>query len=303
MKKKIVLCALLIVVTLAFTVGCSKKPDNGFQSGNNDNLEGSILDWAIIPDENDAHATIEMAVRLYKYANQADKESEYRKISTYGLIKAGPTCERYIFNVKNEGKWYYSEAQYSDNAFTNLVSKPFLTLKYGSLDYGKAVVLYSERDISVDRASGRPSANLSNATQSEEELPIFDKSQDGEYMQTDFVIDVDTVKSAKIVNNTEGKFFAVTIELDVESEKAVGKPFENLRETVKDGKYVSCTEYIEIWYSGHYKYFNAIDNWKGTVVVSLNSIIDYKTYFTYDKDECNLSDYYGYDSLISLINK
>lgn len=171
------------------------------------------------------------------------------------------------------------------------------------MDYGKAVVLYSERDISVDRASGRPSANLSNATQSEEELPIFDKSQDGEYMQTDFVIDVDTVKSAKIVNNTEGKFFAVTIELDVENEKAVGKPLANLRETVKDGKYVSCTEYIEIWYSGHYKYFNAIDNWKGTVVVSLNSIIDYKTYFTYDKDECNLSDYYGYDSLISLINK
>lgn len=303
MKTKIFVCALLITITLAFTVGCSKKADNGFKSGNSDNLEGSILSWAVIPDEADEQATIEMAIRLYKYANQMDKESAYRKISTYGLIKAGPTCERYIFNVKNNGEWYYSEVQYSDNAFTNLVSKPFLTLKYGSLDLNKAVVLYSEKDISVDRESGVPTADLSKATQSEEALPVIDKSQEGEYLQTDFVIDVDTTKSAKIVDHPEEKYFSVTIELDVDNEKAVASPLSNLRQTVKDGKYVSCTEYIEIWYSGHYKYFNAVDNWTGTVVVKLNSVIDYKTYFTYDQEECNIPSFFGYDSLISLIKK
>lgn len=303
MKVKIFVCALLITITLAFTVGCSSKADNGFKSGNADNLEGSILSWAVIPDEADTQATIDMAIKLYKYANQMDKEASYRKISTYGLIKAGPTCERYIFNVKNNGEWYYSEVQYSDNAFTNLVSKPFLTLKYGSLDLNKAVVLYSEKNISVDRESGKPSADLSKATASEEALPVIDKSQDGEYLQTDFVIDVDTTKSATIVDHPEEKFFSVTIELDVENEKAVARPLSSLRQTVKDGKYVSCTEYIEIWYSGHYKYFNAVDNWTGTVVVKLNSVIDYKTYFSYDEAECDIPSFFGYDSLIALINK
>lgn len=304
MKK--LLCVIIALTTVLFCIlsaGCKNKDNNQFQSGNANGLEGSILDWAIIPDEDDSEAMIELAVKMFDNANELYKSVKYCKYSTYGNIKAGVTCERYIFNVKNDTSWYFSEAQYSESAFINAVSKPFLTLKYGTLDYGKSVVLYSEKDISVNKETGVPFANLSEVSESEEELPNYHESQEGKHIQTDFVITTETVKSASITHNDEEGFFTVTIELDVENETAIEKPWADLKENAKDAKYTSCTEIIEIWDSGHYKFFNAIDKWTGRVGIKINATIDYKTYFTYNMEECNLSTYFGYDNLIALINK
>lgn len=304
MKKILcIIIALTTVLVCTLSVGCADIINNIFKSGNSNDLKGSILDWATIPDEDDSDAMIALAVKMFDNANELFKSVKYCKYSTYGVIKAGVTCERYIFNVKNDTSWYFSEAQYSDNAFINAVSKPFLTLKYGSLDYGKAVVLYSEKDIAVNKETGVPFANLSGATESEEDLPIFHESQEGKHIQTDFVITTETVKSASVTHNDDEGFFMVTIELDVDNEVAIEKPWADLKENAKDAKYTSCTEIIEIWDSGHYKFFNAIDKWTGTVGIKIKATIDYKTYFTYDKKECDLSTFFGYDNLLALINR
>ncbi len=300
MKRTLLVILILILTTCFF--GCSDIM-NLFKSGDKGELEGSVLDWAIIPAAEDSEAMIDLALRLYENANRLDKEIECRKFSTYGVIEAGPKCERYIFNVKNGKDWYYSEAQHSENAFTNAVSPPFLTLKYANFDIGKAVTIHTEKGISVDKASGIPSANLSEVTTGEEAMPIFYKEQEGKYFQTDFVIERDTIKWATVEKNEEGEYFMVTINLDVENAKTTEKPLADLRENVSDANYTSCVEYIEIWYSGHYKFFNAVDHWKGTKVIPLNATIDYKTYFTYDKEECDISRYYGYSNLIELLNK
>lgn len=304
MKKGLSKVTLFIIMVLSITlVGCKSNGTNKFQSGLGSGLDGDITNWAIIPDDGDSQAMIELAVKLYENANELDKNISYRKLSTYGEITAGALCNRYIFNVKNQNEWYFSEAQYSDDAFANLFSPPFLTLKYGTLDYGKAVVMNCNKNISVDKESGNPCANLANVVVSEESLPVFHSSQDGKYQQTDFEIRLDTVKSARVSHNDEGGFYIVIIELDVNNEEAIAKPLANLRETVKDGKYTSCVEYIEIWDSGHYRYFNAVDHWTGKVVVTINATIDYKSYYSYDEEECDVSKYYGIENLKELINK
>lgn len=304
MKKTLIIILITLLITCLF--GCSEV-SNQFQSGDNSNLEGSILEWAIIPEAEDSEAMIDLALRLYENANRLDKEMEYRKMRTLGTIETFGDigkCERYIFNIKNDKDWYYSEVQYSDGGLANLFSPPFLTLKYANIDYGKAVTIYSDKDISVDKATGIPSANLSEAKTGEEEMPIFYKEQEGNYFQTDFVIEKDTIKSATVEKNEEGEYFMVTINLDVENPKTTEKPLASLRENVSNANYTSCVEYIEIWYSGHYKQFNALDNWKGKKsIINLNATIDYKTYFTYEKEECDIPSYYGYSNLIALLQR
>lgn len=294
----IILTITIISVSVLF-VSCSDIL-NTFKSGSNNGLEGSILDWAIIPEEGETEETIALAVRMFDNANELYKQVKYCRYSTYGSIKAGANCERYIFNVKNENEWYSSEVQHVENPLVAIFSPSFLTLKYGNLDYGKAVVLNATKDISVSKETGVPYGDLSSATASEEDLPIFNVAQNGKHIQTDFVITEETVKSATITHNDEEGYFTVTIELDVQNEEAIAKPWADLKESSKDAKYTSCTEIIEIWDSGHYKYFNAIDKWTGTAVVKINAVIDYKTYFTYDKSDCNLNDYFGYETLLSM---
>lgn len=303
MKKLISIILIILTICLSILFVSCKQPVNVFTSGLNNGLEGSILDWAIIPSESEEETTISLAVKMFDNANELYKDVDYCKYSTYGLIKAGTTCERYLFNVKNKTEWYSSEVQHVENAIVAIFSPSFLTLKYGSLDYGKAVVLNASKGISVNKETGVPTADLSSAEASEEDLPNFHSSQEGKHIQTDFVITEETVKSATITHNDEEGFFTVIIELDVENETAIAKPWADLRQSSKDAKYTSCTEIIEIWDSGHYKFFNAIDKWTGTAVVKINAVIDYKTYFTYDADECILPTFFGYDNLLALINR
>lgn len=284
-------------------VGCTTASDNDFVSGNNSGLEGDIRNWAIIPDADDSLAMIDLAVRMYEYANEADKNLPYRKTKTYGLISQfNIQFERYIFNVKNNNEWYYSEAQYSDGVYA-LFSPSFVTLKYGELQKGEVVVLSATENISIDSATGVPSADLDKATITEEQLPIFNSTQDGKYEPTDFCIDRETIKSASVKANDEGGYYEITIELDVENPRAIANPLAALQSNVSNAKYTSCTEYIEIWYSGHYKYFNAIDKWEGKMsIIDINSTIDYRTYYTYDLEECDIDSYYGIEKLKAEIN-
>lgn len=301
MKKSLSIVLIITIIALSvFLVSCNLVI-NIFQSGSSSELEGSILDWAVIPDESDSESMIAMAVRMFDNANELYKQVKYCKYSTYGSIKAGAKCERYLFNVKNDKEWYSSEVQHVENAIVAIFSPSFLTLKYGNLDYGKAVVLNASKDISVNKETGVPSGDLSSAVATEEDLPNFHPSQEGKHVQTDFVITEETVKSASITHNDEEGFFTVIIELDVENETAIAKPLADLRESSKDARYTSCTEIIEIWDSGHFKYFNAIDKWTGTAKIKINAEINYKTYFTYDKSECDLKTYFGYETLLSLI--
>lgn len=301
--KKVLLFILSVTIlcTSFISVSC-RLIDVNFQSGRKDGLTGSILDWAQIPPETDVESTISMAVRMFDNANELYKQVEYCKYSTYGSIKAGANCERYLFNVKNGTEWYSSEVQHVENAIVALFSPSFLTIKYGNLEKGKAVVMNMDKDISVNKETGVPTGNLSNAKVSEEPLPNFHKLQLGKHVQTDFVITEETVKSATITHNDEEGFFTLVIELDVDNETAVAKPLADLRQSSKDAKYTSCTEIIEIWDTGHFKYFNAIDKWTGTAVVKINAVIDYKTYFSYEKEDCDITTYFGYDSLLSEIN-
>lgn len=293
--KKVIVCILLI--TVLTMVGCTSQNDYDFSGGNNSGLDGIILDWAIIPDADDSLAMIDLAVRLYEHANEADKSLPYRKTKTYGLISQfNIQFERYIFNVKNGEEWYYSEAQYSDGIYA-LFSPSFVTLKYGELQKSKAVVLTTYDSISIDSATGIPKGDLDKANVTDVELPIFHPSQEGNFEPTDFCIDRETIKSASVKENDEGGYFEITIELDVENPRATAKPLEDLQSNVSNAKYTSCTEYIEIWYSGHYKYFNAIDKWEGKKVIDINSTIDYKTYYIYDLDECDIDSYYGIEQL------
>lgn len=306
MKKVLV---LLLLITILTTVGCSTVNDNDIDndndliSGNNSGLEGDITDWAIVPDADDSTAMIDLAVSLYEHANDADKNLPYRKAQTYGLISQfNIQFERYIFNVKNDNEWYYSEAQYSEGLYA-LFSPPFVTLKYGELSKNKTVVLSAHEDISVDSTTGVPKTNLDKAEITEESLPIFNSTQEGIFTPTDFCIERETIKSASVKRNDEGGYYEVTIELDVENPRAIANPLAALQSNVSNAKYTSCTEYIEIWYSGHYKYFNAIDKWEGKMsIIDINSTIDYRTYYTYDLEECNIDSYYGIEKLKAEIN-
>ena len=122
----------------------------------------------------------------------------------------------------------------------------------------------------------------------------------GEYFITDQNITEDTIKSASVeyVKSESGNFYRFVIELDTDNPVTTERSIDNLRAGGgAKARYTAMTETIEIWESGYLKYFKSVDAWQGSNVITINSVIDYTTYFFYDAKYMNPSSYLNFEEV------
>lgn len=138
-----------------------------------------------------------------------------------------------------------------------------------------------------------------------EEKHIFNKNQEGDYLQTELVITNDTILKAK-VKKVDPKpaselepgekplpmgYWELTLELDPAEDKATAIVLPRLRGGAGDkAYYVSLLETIQIWENGYFKYFRAEDTWAGGPANSGATLI-FETFFRYDEFSLDINNY------------
>ena len=136
--------------------------------------------------------------------------------------------------------------------------------------------------------------------QTEHKVPVFCSAQNGNYAQTDQVINKNTVKDASVefIESDEGNFYKLTLTLDTDNPETTAISIENLRKGAddKNAAYYDMVETIEIWDNGYFKKFRSIDKWTAKNGL-ISSVIDYDTFFYYSEEFADTSKYYDFDDV------
>lgn len=313
MKKTALIVLISLIVTIlaasTFMVGCKKKKqDVNYENNDLKGIESdaSIAEWMIY-DENSTQEELKALVeRVYKNACELDQKLEYRRTDVVCNVTTVGTMVQYVTTIKNGNEYVRLETQVPDGETPSLMKsilKDQIYFKgdYADMQHEKAVEIETKKGVSYE--DGVISADLDSVNVSYVDKPYFNASQELKYTQTDFVITKDTIKDVSISHNDEEGFYIVELSVDVENEEAIAKPYANLSSNVKKAKYLSVREHIEIWDNGYFRAFYSLDNWKGTVVVSIEGDIDYRTYFVYDEAQCQIDGLFAIDKLREEIAK
>lgn len=312
MKKKSVIekaigiiAAVLFVVlvcylALEFIMPPKENPTQQFSVG--DKPEAMALSLTL-PDENDLDAKIQFAVSLYNQANQLYKSTEdvsmmvRSSTSMFGGLVSVPGY-RYI--LKNGDQYYYLEFSFipkSDNALSGFVSglagaiakesTQFALRKYydPSMDTIKVQRVVDPTPImEYDEEAEKNiyTIDWTKAVNEEEEIPVYYSGQSGPYVQTDQIINEDSITSADISYNAEEGYYTLVLELDPPIATTKSQIMLRANSGNDQAYYTSLTQTIEIWDNGYFRYFRAQDNWEGPGTIKMTSEIDFITNFYYD---------------------
>ncbi len=326
MKKLITIVAIVMILAMTTTtfLACNKN-EHEFDS---DKLNGGVLDdsletdmdkseslaskdWMVIPDADDQENLKILAENLYTNANRLMKNLKYRQQKVYadvttdakiGFISISVKPKQYNCTVINGNEMYYIECQQDGNS----LAPNYMNITYSNATLNKSIVWNGGDDCSCtvdDNGVYIYAADLSSGTDGEiTEAPSFTREQDYVYYQTSFVINRNTVQNVTISHNDEEGYYSLDFDVDLSERSTYDEPIKGLEANVEDAKYESVHEHIEIWDSGYYKFFQSVDVWSGKKIVNLTATLDYRTYFSYYKKDCQIDDMFAIDEMRAKLN-
>jgi hypothetical protein len=135
--------------------------------------------------------------------------------------------------------------------------------------------------------------NLVDSWKTEQEKPVYLKSQSDTYYQTAQTINENTIEDSQItyVESAKGNYYRIVLTLDTDNPETTALSIGNLKAGAgDDAYYTGMVETVEIWENGYYKSFTSVDKWTAKNGL-LNSTITFKTTFYYDQDHLDVSSY------------
>lgn len=326
MKKLITIITITMLMCICSTAlyGCNEESDNfdsdRLNGGNiDDSLETSIdkseslssKDWMVLPEGDDQEALKILVENMYSNANRLTKSLEYRQQKVYADVTTDAKIlgvslsvkpKQYNCTVKNGNEQFTIECQQDGN----FLAPNYMTITYANAELNKATSWKSSSDCVCtvdDDGVYTYSADLSSGEDIEAAyMPIFANIQEGEYYQTSFIINRHTIKNVVITHDDENGFYSLDFDIDLSERSTYAEPIKGLEANVDDAKYEFVHEHIEIWDSGYYKYFQSVDVWSGKKVASLTATLDYRTYFSYYKKDCQIDEMFAYEEMKAKLN-
>ena len=312
-KKKItiivvvsVVAAILIagaIVAIMIFGGKNKKTEISYDKSSLKGVETdeSIVAWMTYDENSSQENLIKLAAKAYDNACKLDQNCEFRRYDVICGVTTVGTVMQYVTQIKNGEEFYRSELQIPDPDSppifkTILKSQTYFLCQYATLSQEKMIEINTEKGI-TRYDDGTYEANLNEGTVEYKDKPYYNATQEQKYRQTDFVVEEDTIKNVSITHNDEEGYYTLVFDIDVDNEEAIAKPYENLSKSVDGAKYTSVHETVEIWDSGYFRSFCSYDQWSGKVMVDIDAVIDYQTYFIYDKEKCDINACYGIEKL------
>jgi len=288
---------LCLVGTIFYAFGDSLSPNKQVTLVPDKPLYANAFDREIdLSEERTDEEWIELACYMYDTANLSFKNCDrcaYFVTSLTETMSLPVYGYRHLLKTGNE--YYYTEySAPGDIGFLKKMMDPVTTdfslRKYTNtemtytyaeralhptltIDEEKTIILEAETDW-TSLVSGYPQ---------EEAQAVFHPSQADDYYQTDLIIDTDTVLSANIFYDEEEGYYTIELELDAANPKTSEKTIANVRagsSLMKNAKYTSIVETIEIWDNGCFRYFDSVEKIQGGVALN----IDFVTYFHYDEE-------------------
>jgi hypothetical protein len=301
---------LICYLALEFFMPAEENPTQQFSVG--DKPPSLALSLSIPEEEDDMEDKIEFAVMLYDQANALYKNTEdvalmvASSTSMFGGLVKVPGY-RYI--VKNSDEYYYLEYSFippSNDAISGLFSglagaiakesTQFALRKYydSSMDSIRVQrVINPTPSMVFDEETGKNiyTVDWTEVVDEEEDIPIFYSGQSVPYVQTEQIINEDTVTSAEVSYNAEEGYYTLVLELDTTLATTLTQA--RLRENSDNDQafYTRLIQTIEIWDNGYFRYFRAQDDWEGPGAITMTSEIDFRTYFYYDEFWTNPENY------------
>lgn len=324
MKKIITIVAIIMILAIAATTLFACNRGNDFDSDKlNGSLDGSLetdidkseslasKDWMVLPDSDDQESLKILAENMYTNANRLMKNLSYRQQKVYadvttdakfGLLSISVKPKQYNYTVMNGDELIYIECQQDGDPLT----ASYMSITYSNATLNKSITWNGGNDCTCtvdDNGAYIYDADLSSGSMGEiTEASLFAKEQEYVYYQTSFVINRNTVQNVVISHNDEGGYYTLDFDIDLSERSTYEEPVRGLEANVDDAKYESVHEHIEIWDSGYYKYFQSVDVWSGKKVVSLTATLDYRTYFSYYKKDCQIDDVFAIDEMRAKLN-
>jgi hypothetical protein len=308
------IAAVLLTVLICFLaiqsfMPAEEIPTQQFGIGDKPQVESLNL---TLPDEDDMEEKIDFAVSLYTTANALYKSTEDVALmvaSSTAMLGGMVKVPGFRYILKNSDEYYYLEYSFippadpSDplsgliSGIAGLIAKEstqFALRKYydSSMDDIRVQrVIDPTPELVFDEETGKNIYNVdwTNVVEEEEETPIFYSGQSEPYVQTEQIINKDTVTSAEVSYNEEEGYYTLVLELDTTLATTLTQARLRANSNNEEASYVRLTQTIEIWDNGYFRYFRAQDDWSAPGIGK--SEIDFKTYFYYDEFWTNPENY------------
>ena len=262
--------------------------------------------------EEDSASKIDFAVELYDTAceNWKNLDNAAMQVKSENEMM-GAMVLGYRYIVKNAEEYYYLEYSHIPpggnplmTMIIGLVSAKSTKFAFGKYTDSTLAQVYGRRTIdpepqvtlNEETNQNEYFANWENAEVEVEDKFVYNKNQDGQYMQTELVITKDTVLTAEVrrVEAEDGAsmgYWELVLELDPAEDKATQIVLPRLRAGAGDAAYYSkLVETIQIWDNGYFKYFKAEDTWGGGTAGAGTTLL-FETFFKYDEYACDVNNY------------
>jgi hypothetical protein len=221
-----------------------------------------------------------MLVNGYRYSlKTADGEYYYTE---YSLTKGAIGSLMKTLNMQMENTMYAIRS-YSDTSMNYLFSQKSLEPIFNTDETTQKTTIVSNWD----------KDNLVDSWKTEQEKPVYLKSQSDTYYQTAQTINENTIEDSQItyVESAKGNYYRLVLTLDTDNPETTALSIGNLKAGAgDDAYYTGMVETVEIWENGYYKSFTSVDKWTAKNGL-LNSTITFKTTFYYDRDHLDVSSY------------
>lgn len=306
----VLLTVLISYLALEFIMPPKENPTQQFSVGEKPTLAEALN--LTLPDEDDMEAKIDFAVTLYTAANDLYKNTEDVALmvtSSTSMFGGNVKVPGYRYIVKNSDEYYYLEYSFippADNALSGFISglagaiakesTQFALRKYydSSMDDIRVQRVINPTPAMVfDEETGKNiyTVDWTEVVDEEEDLPIYYSGQTEPYVQTEQIINEDTVTSAEVSYNEEEGYYSLVLELDTTLATTLTQARLRANSGNDQAFYTRLTQTIEIWDNGYFRYFRAQDDWEGPGTIKMTSEIDFKTYFYYDEYWTNPENY------------
>lgn len=265
--------------------------------------QGEKLDIKM-PDPNNEAEVKEFAAALYAVAAElycTAPNVSYQ--TTYSNTMMGVPVVGQRYNVRNGDKNYYTEYSFieGDTGILGTIvgmaggdNTRFAEARYtdGTMDYTASykMAVQSEKDAPsyvIDENGNR----VYNVKWEDAKVSHLAKNDYG-YRLTDHDITAETILEASVEYNQEEGYYTLNLKLDLEKAPAL-ITLPNLKESsdMADAHYTVLDQKIEIWDNGYPRYFHAFDVWKGTMVINMESELDFRTTYYFDDYWTNVDNY------------
>lgn len=333
MGKRVISLAVALVLALGFAAGYvflvpfafEKETKFDYLPGEKPYFRGEPDKLELtMPNEDNAQEVKNFAYDLYKTANAKLKAVPDAAMLVSCLTDTKPAgievlqALDYRYTVKNADKYFYAEYSFVGKGGEGLVdlfgaaaSTKFAVMRYTDKTmenmYERRILNPAPTKKEVD---GKNIYNVdwhTNKIEKELTKPVYYAEQEEEFFVTEQNILPETITSARVSYDEEKEYYTIVLELDVTNPLTTEITLPNLRAGFGNdtANYTSLTQTIEIWDNGYFRRFLAEDKWEGVsdIGISLKTIFDinFETFFYYDKESVNISNYQYADMLIAEI--